>query len=72
MNDNKTSLYEQVMGRRDEILDKALGIDFEAYELEGMAFDYEKMMDECAYSLEDAIEIQRENGVGNTPLIELK
>ncbi|MDL2212158.1 PLP-dependent lyase/thiolase [Erysipelotrichaceae bacterium OttesenSCG-928-M19] len=66
------NLFEQVMSRREEILDKALGIDYSAYEQEGLAFDYEKMMEECAYSLEDAVKIQRENGVGSTPLIELK
>lgn len=71
MND-KTNLFESVMARRDEILDKALGIDYAAYEQEGLAFDYERMMDECAYSLEDAIKIQIENGVGETPLVELK
>ncbi|MDF9867233.1 cysteine synthase [Bacilli bacterium PM5-3] len=68
----KDNLFEQVMARREEILNKALGIDFSKYEQEGLAFDYEKMMDEMAYSLEDAIKIQRENGVGNTPLVELK
>ena len=72
MKENKTSLYEQVMSRREEILDKALGIDFEKYELEGIAFDYEKFMEESAYSLEETTKIQVENGVGNTPLVELK
>ena len=72
MKENKTSLYEQVMSRREEILDKALGIDFEKYELEGIAFDYEKFMEESAYSLEETTRIQIENGVGNTPLVELK
>lgn len=71
MKDN-ANLYDQVMGRREEILDKALGIDFGKYELEGIAFDYEKFMDETAYSLEESIKIQKENGVGNTPLVELK
>ncbi|MDR1781557.1 MAG: PLP-dependent lyase/thiolase [Bacilli bacterium] len=66
------SNYDKVMSRRQEILDKALGIDFDAYELEGIAFDYEKMMEECAYPLEEAIKVQTENGVGNTPLVELK
>lgn len=71
MND-KTNIFDQVMSRRDEILDKALGIDYSTYEQEGLAFDYERMMDECAYSLEDAIKIQIDNGVGETPLVELK
>lgn len=71
MKENK-NLYEQVMARREEILDKALGVDFGRYELEGIAFDYETFMTETAYSLEEVIEIQKENGVGNTPLVELK
>lgn len=71
MKDNK-NLYEAVMSRREEILDKALGVDFNKYELEGIAFDYERFMDECSYPLEETIEIQKANGVGNTPLVELK
>lgn len=72
MKENNTNLYEQVMSRREEILDKALGIDFNKYELEGIAFDYDKFMEESSYSLEETTRIQKENGVGNTPLIELK
>lgn len=68
----KISLYDKVMSRREEILDKALGVDFNAYEQEGIAFDYEKMMEKEVYSLEETIKIQLENGVGNTPLVELK
>ncbi|MDD2217310.1 MAG: 2-amino-4-oxopentanoate thiolase subunit OrtB [Eubacteriales bacterium] len=71
MKENK-NLYEQVMSRREEILNKALGVDFDKYEIEGIAFDYEKYMEETAYSLEEVAKIQKENGVGNTPLIELK
>ena len=71
MKDNN-NLYEQVMSRREEILDKALVVDFAKYELEGIAFDYERFMAESAYSLEETTKIQNDNGVGNTPLIELK
>lgn len=71
MKENK-HLYEEVMARRAEILDKALGVDFNKYELEGIAFDYEKYMADTAYSLEEVTRIQKENGVGDTPLIELK
>lgn len=71
MKDNMSN-YDKVMARRQEILDKALGIDFAKYELEGIAFDYEKMMEECTYPLDETIEVQLANGVGNTPLVELK
>lgn len=64
--------YDAVMSRRQNILGDALGLDYDKYELEGIAFDYEKLMSECSYSLEETIKIQNENGVGNTPLIELK
>jgi len=68
----KDNLFEQVMARREEILNRALGVDLNIYEQEGLAFDYEKMMEECAYNIQDTVQIQLENGVGNTPLVELK
>ncbi|MBQ2845572.1 MAG: PLP-dependent lyase/thiolase, partial [Firmicutes bacterium] len=37
-----------------------------------MAFDYERMMRETGYSLEEMQEIQYSVGVGNTPIIELR
>lgn len=69
MTDNS---YAAVMGRRSEIMNASLQIDYDTFELEGVAFDYEKMMSEAAYSIDEMIEIQRELGVGNTPIVELK
>ncbi|MDR4968679.1 MAG: 2-amino-4-oxopentanoate thiolase subunit OrtB, partial [Acholeplasmataceae bacterium] len=51
---------------------KALQLDYDQYEDEGIGFDYEKMMEDSGYTLEDVQKIQLENSVGNTPLIELK
>ncbi|MGY0356911.1 2-amino-4-oxopentanoate thiolase subunit OrtB [Enterococcus avium] len=53
-------------------MEASLQINYEEFELEGVAFDYEKMMSEAAYSMEEMIEIQRSLGVGNTPIVELK
>ena len=64
MRDNS---YANVMSRKNEIMKQAVGIDYSKYEIEGIAFDYEKMMAEVGYSLEEVTTIQRETSVGNTP-----
>lgn len=64
--------YHSVMARRNEILERSTGIDYHEFEISPLAFDYEGMMNSCGYFLPDIQEIQRETGVGNTPLIELK
>lgn len=64
--------YQGVMDRKNEIMKKAIGIDYSQFQLTDLAFDYEKMMSYGGYTLEKIREIQREQGVGNTPLYELK
>ncbi len=65
--------YEAVMSRRNEIMKKAIGIDYEEFESKGtIAFDYEKMMEKTGYALPEIIEMQEESGVGNTPIMEMK
>ncbi|MDU1411736.1 MAG: 2-amino-4-oxopentanoate thiolase subunit OrtB [Clostridium sp.] len=64
--------YEEVMSRKNEIMIKSVGMDFEKYESGNIAFDYEGMMRDIGYSLEEIKNIQEEVGVGNTPLLELK
>ena len=64
--------YSAVMARRSEIMRKALGVDYDRFLRGKIAFDYEGMMTEAAYSLDKVREIQREVGVGDTPLLELK
>ncbi|EFC90885.1 Pyridoxal-5'-phosphate-dependent protein beta subunit [Dethiosulfovibrio peptidovorans DSM 11002] len=64
--------YEAVMGRKNEIMKKAIGIDYTGFESGGISFDYERMMKEAGYSLEEIQDIQGETGVGNTPLLEMK
>ncbi len=69
MRDNS---YASVMARKNAIMKKAVGIDYSQYEIEGIAFDYERMMEEVGFSLEEVTKIQSETAVGNTPLVELK
>ena len=64
--------YDAVMARRPEIMKKAVGIDYEIFESGSIAFDYEKMMRETGYSLQEIEEIQGRTGVGNTPVFELR
>lgn len=64
--------YQGVMNRKNEIMKKAIGIDYSQFQLTDLAFDYEKMMTYGGYTLEKIREIQKEQGVGNTPLYELK
>lgn len=64
--------YSGVMGRKNEIMKSAVGIDYDKFESGSISFDYEKMMKDTGYSLQDIQNIQKATGVGNTPLLELK
>ena len=64
--------YAAVMGRKNEIMKKAIGIDYADFESGGISFNYEKMMAYGGYTLEEIQKIQTDVHVGNTPLIELK
>ena len=64
--------YEAVMARNNEIMKKAVQIDYSIYETGKVSFDYERMMEETGYTLEEIRDIQEQSSVGNTPLIELK
>ncbi|HOM64823.1 MAG TPA: 2-amino-4-oxopentanoate thiolase subunit OrtB [Ignavibacteriales bacterium] len=64
--------YNAIMSRKNEIMKKSIGIDYSTFELGGIAFDYEKMMKEAGYTLQEIQEIQNRVSVGNTPLIELR
>jgi cysteine synthase len=60
------------MARKNEIMKSSMGIDYDVYRQGEIAFDYERMMNDCGFSLEDIIRIQAETKVGNTPLFELR
>lgn len=64
--------YAAVTGRKGEIINRAMGVDYSKYESGSIAFDYEGMMNDTGYTIEDHFRIQRENNVGNTPIFELK
>jgi cysteine synthase len=64
--------YEGIMSRQIEIIRKSIGVDYDKFEIEGIAFDYQKMMKEAGYTIAEVQKIQREMAVGNTPLVELK
>jgi len=64
--------YEELMAKKNEIMLKSVGIDFNKYEMGKLSFDYEGLMKDVGYCLQEVIEIQKEVGVGNTPLLELK
>ncbi len=64
--------YEEVMSRKNEIMLKSVGMDFDKYEEGAIAFNYDEMMRDIGYSLQDIMKIQSEVGVGNTPLLELR
>lgn len=64
--------YLAVTERRNEIMRRSVGIDYDKFEIPPLAFDYEALMSEAGYNLEEVCKIQKEANVGNTPLIELK
>jgi len=68
----KNGSYLATMDRRNEIMQRSVGIDYDKFEIPPLAFDYEGLMSEASYSLEEVYAIQREDNVGNTPLMELK
>lgn len=67
-----SNAYEAVMSRKNEIMKKAVGIDYSLFESGTIAFDFEKMMRETGYTLEEMQQIQGETGVGNTPIYEAR
>ncbi|MCQ4635667.1 2-amino-4-oxopentanoate thiolase subunit OrtB [Anaerovorax odorimutans] len=64
--------YDSVMSRKQEVMKAAIGIDYSQFESGSMAFDYEKMMRETGYTLEEMQKIQYSVNVGNTPILELR
>lgn len=63
--------YAAVMARKNEIMKASMGIDYDDFIQSPVAFDYERMMSETGYTMEDIFRIQRETKVGSTPLYEL-
>ena len=64
--------YDSVMGRSNDIMKEALGLDYNEFESGSVAFDYEALMKATGYTLDEVAKIQSRTGVGNTPLLELR
>lgn len=64
--------YQELMREKSELMLKSVGINYDKYEKGNIAFDYEGLLEDGSYSLEEIIDIQKETGVGKTPLLELK
>lgn len=64
--------YEELMSKKNDIMKKSLGLDYDQFKGEGIDFDYEQLMAVADYSMEELFDIQKETKVGNTPLVELK
>jgi cysteine synthase len=69
---SKDMSYADLIARRPEIMKKAAGLDFSKFESGSIAFDYERMMKEAGFTIEEIQKIQSQYGVGNTPIIELR
>jgi len=67
-----TTRSDEIMERRGEIMLRALGMDYSAFEISPISFDYEAMMAAHGYSIEEICDIQTAAGVGHTPLLELR
>ena len=63
--------YQAVMARKNEIVKSSMGMDYANYISSPIAFDYERMMSDTGYTMEEIQRIQSETKVGNTPLYEL-
>lgn len=68
----KANDYTSVMARKPEVMLDSIKIDYSEFESGSIAFDYERMMREAGYTLEEMEKMQLETGVGNTPLVEMK
>ncbi len=64
--------YDAVMARQNEIMQTSLALDFSKYERSGVDFDYDAMMNDVGLSIEEVVAIQRDLGIGDTPLLELR
>ncbi len=62
---------QSILNRKNEIMKKAIDIDFLRYKISDIAFDYELMMSETGYPIEEARSIQQSFGVGSTPMLQL-
>ena len=63
--------YQAVMARRAEIVKRSVGLDYAEYATGALGFDYERLLVDTGYDIEETRRIQTATGVGGTPLVEL-
>ncbi|NLM85876.1 MAG: PLP-dependent lyase/thiolase [Clostridiales bacterium] len=68
----KNTSYAAVLGRKNQIMKSAVGLDYSQFESGSIGFDYEGMMASTKLSMDQVMEVMQSFNVGNTPLIELK
>ncbi len=64
--------YAEVMARRGAIVRESIGLDYARYATGALAFDYERLLADTGYGLDEVRGIQAKTAVGNTPLVELE
>jgi cysteine synthase len=64
--------YAEVMARRSAIVRDSIGLDYARYSTGALAFDYERLLADTGYGLEEVRAIQAKTAVGSTPLVELE
>lgn len=64
--------YAAVLARKGEILRAATGLDYDRFARGALAFDYEGLMTGTGYAFDEVRDIQTRNGVGGTPMLELR
>ena len=65
-----TSQYDALLSRRDEIMRRSVGIDYDLFRRGRLGWDYEGLMATVGYDMEEAARIQLARGVGATPMRE--
>lgn len=60
--------YRDLLARRDEIMRRALGVDYERFRTGLLAWDYEGLMNVVGRDTDEVARIQAERGVGATPM----
>jgi len=63
--------YQAVMARRAEIVKRSVGLDYADYATGALGFDYERLLADTGYSIEETRRVQAATAVGGTPLTEL-
>jgi len=63
--------YAAVMAKRNEIMKRSVGIDYEKYATGPLSFDYQGLMEDTGYDIETVGCIQAETAVGDTPMVQL-